>query len=73
MQTFLQQTLADATIHVTDKEHAAKDLGVAKIAGALPYSLGPAFAPAIMAVGSYGALYSLAGVCALLGPPPSWP
>ena len=50
-----------------DKEHAAKDLGVANIAGALPYSLGPAVAPAILAVGSYGALYSVAGLCAVLG------
>ena len=50
-----------------DQEHAAKDLGVANIAGALPYSVGPAVAPAILAVGSYGALYSVAGVCALLG------
>ncbi len=50
-----------------DRNHAAKDLGVANIASALPYSLGPAVAPAILAVGSYGALYSIAGVCALLG------
>lgn len=50
-----------------DREHAAKDLGVLNIAGALPYSLGPAVAPAILVVGGYGALYSVAGVCALLG------
>jgi MFS family permease len=50
-----------------DRAHAAKDLGVANIAGALPYSIAPAVAPAILAVGSYGTLYSVAGVCALLG------
>lgn len=50
-----------------DSDHAAKDLGVANIAGALPYSLAPAVAPAILAVGGYIALYSVAGACALLG------
>jgi hypothetical protein len=47
----------------------AKDLGVLNIAGALPYSVAPAIAPAILAVGngSYGALYAVAGVCAVLG------
>jgi MFS family permease len=50
-----------------DSEHAAKDLGVANIAGALPYSVAPAVAPAILAAGSYGSLYSVAGACALLG------
>ena len=50
-----------------DSTHAAKDLGVANIAGALPYSIAPTFAPAILAVGSYGALYSAAGICAVLG------
>lgn len=49
-----------------DKDHSAKDLGVANIAGALPYSIGPAVAPAILAAGGYGALYSAAGACALL-------
>jgi MFS family permease len=50
-----------------DRAHAAKDLGVANIAGALPYSIAPAIAPAILAVGSFGTLYSVAGACALLG------
>ncbi|MDP9219165.1 MAG: MFS transporter, partial [Actinomycetota bacterium] len=50
-----------------DRAHAAKDLGVANIASALPYSIAPAIAPAILAVGSYGTLYSVAGICALLG------
>jgi MFS family permease len=48
--------------------HNAKDLGVFNIAGALPFSLAPALAPAILAVGrgSYGVLYAVAGVCAIL-------
>ena len=39
------------------------------IAGALPFSVAPAIAPAILAVagGSYGVLYAVAGVSALLG------
>jgi MFS family permease len=48
---------------------AAKDLGVLNIAAALPFSIAPALAPAILAVGrgSYGVLYSVAGACAILG------
>jgi MFS family permease len=48
---------------------AAKDLGVFNIANALPYSLAPALGPAILAVGggSYGVLYAVAGICAVLG------
>jgi hypothetical protein len=39
------------------------------IAGALPSSIAPALAPAILALGhgSYGALYAVAGACAVLG------
>lgn len=33
-----------------DTDHVAKDFGVANIAGALPYSLAPAIAPAVLAV-----------------------
>jgi MFS family permease len=52
-----------------DPSSAAKDLGVMNIAGALPSSVAPALAPAILAVGggSYGALYAVAGACAVLG------
>jgi MFS family permease len=52
-----------------DVDRAAKDLGVLNIAGALPSSIAPAVAPAILAIGhgSYGVLYAVAGVCALLG------
>jgi MFS family permease len=52
-----------------DPNSAAKDLGVMNIAGALPSSVAPAIAPAILALshGSYGALYAVAGACAVLG------
>jgi MFS family permease len=52
-----------------DMRTAAKDLGIFNIAGALPFSVAPAIAPAILAVGggSYGVLYAAAGVCALIG------
>jgi MFS family permease len=52
-----------------DKDSIAKDLGVLNIAGALPSSIAPAIAPAILAIGggSYGVLYAVAGVCAIIG------
>jgi MFS family permease len=52
-----------------DRDRAAKDLGVLNIAGALPSSIAPAIAPAILAIGggSYGLLYGVAGICAVLG------
>jgi len=52
-----------------DKGNAAKDLGVFNIAGALPFSIAPAIAPAILAVGSgsYGVLYMVAGLCGIIG------
>ena len=52
-----------------DKDNAAKDLGVFNIAGALPFSIAPAIAPAILAIssGSYGVLYAVAGLCAIIG------
>jgi hypothetical protein len=39
------------------------------IAGALPYSVAPAIAPFILAIGrgGYGVLYAVAGICAVLG------
>ena len=47
----------------------AKDLGVFNIAGALPFSIAPAIAPAVLLVsgGSYGLLYAVAGICAIVG------
>jgi MFS family permease len=52
-----------------DKDNAAKDLGVINIAGALPFSVAPGVAPVILALGngSYGVLYAVAGVWAILG------
>jgi MFS family permease len=51
------------------KDNAAKDLGVFNIAGALPFSIAPAIAPVILAMGagSYGVLYAVAGLCAIIG------
>jgi len=50
-------------------EDNAKDLGVLNIAGALPFTVAPALAPAILAIGggSFGVLYAVAGVCAVIG------
>ena len=52
-----------------DSDNAAKDLGVLNIAGALPFSVAPGIAPAILAIGggSYGVLYAVAGVWAIIG------
>jgi MFS family permease len=52
-----------------DADTAAKDLGVLNIAGALPFALAPAVAPALLSVGgdSYALLYTVAGASALLG------
>jgi MFS family permease len=52
-----------------DDDNAAKDLGVFNFAGALPFSVAPGIAPAILAIGggSYGVLYAVAGVCAIIG------
>ncbi len=52
-----------------DKDNAAKDLGVFNIAAALPSSVAPAIAPVILAIsgGSYGVLYAVAGICAIIG------
>jgi MFS family permease len=52
-----------------DEDNAAKDLGVFNIAGALPFTIAPAIAPAVLALGggSYSVLYAVAGFCAVLG------
>ncbi len=52
-----------------DKDNIAKDLGVFNMAGALPFVIAPAIAPAILAVGggSYGVLYAVAGIFAVVG------
>src|SRR5438128_2036167 len=51
------------------KDNVAKDLGVFNIAGALPFSIAPAGAPAILAIGggNYGVLYAAAGIFAIIG------
>jgi MFS family permease len=52
-----------------DGESAAKDLGVLNIAGALPFAVAPAVAPAVLALGhgSYSVLYAVAAGCAVAG------
>jgi MFS family permease len=52
-----------------DGKDSAKDLGVLNIAGALPFTVAPALAPLVLAIGggSYPVLYAVAGVCALAG------
>jgi MFS family permease len=52
-----------------DEENVAKDLGVFNMAGALPFVIAPAIAPVILAIsgGSYGVLYAVAGVFAVVG------
>jgi hypothetical protein len=52
-----------------DAGSAANDLGVLNIAGALPFALAPAVAPAVLAISgnSYSVLYLVAGTCSLLG------
>ncbi|WP_067449685.1 MFS transporter [Actinomadura macra] len=51
-------------------DDTAKDLGVINIANVLPQSIGPAFAPLLLAIGSgqnYTALYMFTALCALSG------
>lgn len=52
-----------------DDQTAAKDLGVLNFAGALPFSVAPALAPAVLALGSgsYAALYAVAGLFSIVG------
>lgn len=58
-----------------DHDNPAKDLGILNIAGALPFFVAPAVAPAVLAVGGgrYGVLYAVAGACALVGALAIWP
>ena len=66
---YLAVDLALVVDVLPDKRNAAKDLGVFNIAGALPFSIAPAIAPAILVIGSgsYGVLYAVAGLCAIIG------
>jgi MFS family permease len=61
--------LALVTQVLPDEDNVGKDLGVFNIAGALPFTLAPAIAPAVLAIGggSYGVLYTVAGFFAVLG------
>jgi len=64
---YLAVDLALVVDVLPDPDTAAKDLGVLNIAGALPFSVAPALAPAVLAIGggSYAVLYAVAGGCAL--------
>jgi MFS family permease len=66
---YLAVDLALVADVLPDRGKVAKDLGVLNIASALPFSIAPAIAPAILAIGSgsYCALYAVAGVCAVIG------
>ena len=66
---YLAVDLALVADVLPDQDKVAKDLGVLNIASALPFSIAPAIAPAILAIGSgsYGALYAVAGVSAVIG------
>jgi MFS family permease len=66
---YMAVDLALAADVLPDKANVAKDLGVMNIAGALPFSVAPALAPAILAVGggSYSVLYAVGGACAVAG------
>jgi MFS family permease len=67
--TYMAVDLALVVDVLPDADQSAKDLGVLNIAGALPFALAPALAPAILAMdgGSYGALFVVAGLCAVTG------
>ena len=66
---YLAVDLALVADVLPSENDVAKDLGVFNIAGALPFSIAPALAPVILLVssGSYGVLYAVAGVCAIIG------
>jgi MFS family permease len=67
--TYMAVDLALVADVLPDDDNIAKDLGVFNIAGALPFALAPAIAPAILLLGggSYAVLYAAAGVCAIVG------
>jgi MFS family permease len=67
--TYMAVDLALVADVLPDADTIAKDLGILNIAGALPFFVAPALAPAVLALGggSYSVLYTFAGACALLG------
>lgn len=71
--SFLSVSLALATQVLPDVEDTAKDLGVINIANALPQSIAPAIAPAVIAlgtstaIGGYSLFYLVGAAAALAG------
>ncbi len=62
--------MALCTSVLPDRDNTAKDLGVINIANVLPQSIGPAFAPLLLAIGggrNYTVLYTFTAFCALGG------
>ncbi|KUO09610.1 MFS transporter [Streptomyces sp. DSM 15324] len=67
---YLSVDLALAAAVLPDPEESAKDMGVLNIGNALPQSLVPIVAPALLAIGgggNYGALFLFGAVAAVLG------
>ena len=66
---YLAVDLALVVDVLPDTDDVAKNLGVFNIAGALPFAVAPAIAPAVLALGGgdYGVLYAVAGGCAIVG------
>ncbi|MFF8608482.1 MFS transporter [Streptomyces sp. NPDC015346] len=67
---YLSVDVALAAAVLPDPEESAKDMGVLNIANALPQSLVPIMAPALLATGgggNYGALFLFGGVACVLG------
>ncbi|MBC9714739.1 MFS transporter [Streptomyces sp. TRM66268-LWL] len=67
---YLSVDVALAAAVLPDPEQAAKDMGVLNIGNALPQSLVPIIAPAILGLGgggNYGALFLFGGIACALG------
>ena len=66
---YLAVDLALVVDVLPDTDDVAKNLGVFNIAGALPFAVAPAIAPAVLTLGGgdYGVLYAVAGGCAIVG------
>ncbi|MEU9951043.1 MFS transporter [Streptomyces sp. NPDC047939] len=68
---YMAVDLALAAAVLPDPATSAKDMGVLNVANALPQSLVPVIAPAVLAIGAggenYTALFLLGGICAALG------
>ncbi|MEU4090606.1 MFS transporter [Streptomyces aureus] len=67
---YLSVDVALAAAVLPNPEESAKDLGVLNIGNALPQSLVPIIAPALLAIGggeNYGALFLFGGIACVLG------